>query len=142
MKIGFTMGVFDLFHIGHVRLLKNASAMCDQLIVGVMTDEMVREYKSKSPVIPIDQRLEVVASCRYVDVAVAQATRDKIDAWHKYKFDVMFMADNWFRDEKFREAESALAKLGARVVYFPYTEDTSSTMINDTLEALRKEPPD
>jgi glycerol-3-phosphate cytidylyltransferase len=137
MIVGYTSGVYDLFHIGHVRILKNAKAMCDRLIVGVSTDELVMEYKNKKPVIPFDERLEVVNSIRYVDLAVSQTSREKMDAWKHYKFDFMFVGDDWFEDSKWKSLEKEFSDVGVNIIFFPYTHSTSSTLINDTLKNLR-----
>lgn len=138
MIIGYTTGVFDLFHVGHARILKNARALCDRLIVGVSTDELVWDYKQKKPVIPFNERLEVVASNRYVDVAVAQVNRDKMEAWQRYKFQRMFVGDDWFQSDKWQGLDKEFEDLGVEIVYFPYTESTSSSMITNTLIELRQ----
>ena len=137
MIIGYTTGVFDLFHVGHARILKNARALCDRLIVGVSTDELVMEYKQKVPVIPFNERLEVVASNRYVDVAVAQVNRDKMEAWNRYEFQRMFVGDDWFQSDKWNGLDKEFEDLGVEIVYFPYTQSTSTTMITNTLIDLR-----
>ncbi|MCC7486327.1 MAG: adenylyltransferase/cytidyltransferase family protein [Burkholderiales bacterium] len=135
--IGYTTGVFDLFHIGHVNVLRNAKSLCDRLIVGVTTDELV-SYKCKRAVIPFDERIEIVRACRYVDLAVPQTNMNKREAYDRYKFDVMFVGDDWFKTEKWEEFEREFREtLGVRIVYFPYTATTSSTLINTTLERLR-----
>ncbi len=95
MIIGYTTGVYDLFHIGHLRLLRNAKAMCDKLIVGVSTDELV-SYKFKKVVIPFSERIEIVQSIRFVDAVIPQENMDKMEAWKKLKFDVMFVGDDWY----------------------------------------------
>lgn len=136
MVVGYTTGVFDLFHIGHVRVLRNAKAMCDRLIVGVTNDELV-SYKNKRSVIPFDERLEIVQSCKYVDLAVEQSTMDKMDAFRRYKFDIMFVGDDWYKTDKWQSIDTEMRENGVRVVYFPYTKTTSSTLINQTLQALR-----
>ena len=138
MNIGYTTGVYDLFHMGHVRLLRNARELCDKLIVGVTVDEMVA-YKGKQAVIPYEQRVEVVASCRYVDLVVPQYDMNKIDAVKKLKANTLFVGDDWYGSDKWQEYEVQLAKVGCKVFYFPYTRDTSSTMINETLERLRNQ---
>lgn len=137
LTIGYTTGVFDLFHVGHVRMLKNAKSMCDRLIVGVSTDELVMDYKNKSPVIPFDERLEILSSIKWVDVAVAQRSRDKIDAWRRYKFDYLFVGDDWFHSDEWKETDKKFRKMNINIIYFPYTESTSSTLINETLLKLR-----
>lgn len=136
--VGYTSGVFDLFHIGHVNILRNARSMCDHLIVGVSTDELVK-YKHKTPVIPYDQRVEVVRACRYVDTVIAQQDMDKFKMWEKLKFDVMFVGDDWHGTEKWKEIEKKLKKVGVNIIYIPYTQNVSSTLINEILQDQRKE---
>lgn len=136
MVIGYTTGVFDLFHVGHVNMLKNARAMCDRLIVGVSTDELVG-YKNKKAVISHVERMRVVESCRYVDVVVPQGSMDKFAQWKKIKFDVMFVGDDWYKTDKWKIIDEQFEKVGVKVVYLPYTVSTSSTLINETLENLR-----
>lgn len=137
MRIGYTTGVFDLFHVGHVRLLRRAKEQCDFLIVGVTTDELV-SYKGKKAVIPLEQRMEVVASVKWVDKVVAQFSMDKMKAWNEFKFNVMFVGDDWKGTEKWNRFEVEFSKVGVEIVYFPYTKETSSTLINQTLNDLRK----
>jgi len=137
MIIGYTTGVFDLFHIGHLNLLKNARALCDRLIVGVTTDELV-SYKNKKAVIPFEERIEIVRNIKYVDAAVPQLTMDKLDAWHRLKFDIMFVGDDWYGSDKWKDIQNQLeSEHGVRVIYFPYTSGVSSTLINETLFKLR-----
>lgn len=138
MVVGYATGVFDLFHVGHVRLLKNAKSMCDRLIVGVTIDELVK-YKNKMSVIPFDERLEIVAACQYVDVAVAQNSMDKMDAYKRYQFDLMFVGDDWYKTEKWKNFEDDFSAIGVKIIYFPYTSNVSSTLINETLLKLRGE---
>ena len=138
MIIGYTTGVFDLFHVGHVNLLRNAKAMCDKLVVGVTTDELV-SYKNKKSVISFDERMEVVRSCRYVDAVIPQEDMDKFTQWEKTKFDVMFVGDDWFKSEKWEAIDQKFKEQGVRVVYFPYSKGTSSTLINNVLLDLRKD---
>lgn len=136
MKIGYTTGVFDLFHIGHLNLLRNARALCDKLVVGVTTDELV-SYKHKRSVISFAERFEIVRACRYVDAVVPQETLDKFAAWEKLRFDVMFVGDDWFKNERWQAVEKQFADVSVKIVYFPYTKGTSSTLINDVLLKLR-----
>ena len=136
MVIGYTTGVFDLFHVGHVKLLKNAKSLCDHLIVGVTVDELVY-YKNKKAVIPFEERAEIVAACEYVDLVVPQITMDKLEAYERYKFDVMFVGDDWFKTKKWEEFDKEFKKLSVKVIFFPYTNSTSSTLINQTLKQLR-----
>lgn len=138
MIIGYTSGVFDLFHIGHLNILKNAKTMCDHLIVAVTTDELMISYKKKNAVIPFEERLQIVSSIIYVDKAVPQDNMDKIDAWRNYKFNRMFVGDDWKGSEKWVMIEKELNKKSVELIYFPYTKGTSSTLINQTLEDLRK----
>ena len=137
MKIGYTTGVFDLFHIGHLNLLRNARALCDKLVVGVTTDELV-SYKHKRSVISFAERMEIVRACRHVDAVVPQETLDKFAAWEKLRFDVMFVGDDWFKNERWESVEKQFAGVGVKIVYFPYTRGTSSTLINDVLQKLRQ----
>ncbi|USD65116.1 adenylyltransferase/cytidyltransferase family protein [Vibrio sp. SCSIO 43136] len=138
MVVGYTTGVFDLFHVGHVRVLRNAKAMCDRLIVGVTNDELV-SYKNKKSVIPFEERLEIVSACKYVDLAVEQSTMDKMDAFNRYKFNIMFVGDDWYKTDKWKQIDKEMTDAGVRLVYFPYTKSTSSTLINNTLLSLRSE---
>ncbi len=139
MKIGYTTGVFDLFHIGHLNLLRNARALCDRLIVGVTTDELIVAEKHKTAVIPHVERMEIVRSIRYVDAVVAQHTMDKMELWERLRFDVMFVGDDWYNSPRWQELEANLAEVGVKVVYFPYTTGTSSTLINEVLEDRRNQ---
>jgi len=139
MIIGYTTGVFDLFHIGHLNILKNAKAMCDKLIVGVTTDELLLDYKKKKAVIPFEERCEIIRNIKYVDAVIAQETMNKLDVWEKLKFDVMFVGDDWHNTDKWQKIEEELHKNNVRIVYFPYTKGTSSTLINEILQEKRKE---
>lgn len=139
MIVGYTTGVFDLFHIGHLNILRNTKAMCDRLIVGVTTDELLMEYKKKKPVIPFLERCEILRGIKYVDVVVAQETMDKLEAWRKLGFNIMFVGDDWYQTPKWKSIQKEFDNLGVRIVYFPYTTTTSSTLINDTLVRLRSE---
>lgn len=136
MIIGYTSGVFDLFHKGHVNLLRNAKSLCDRLIVGVSTNELV-SYKNKQPVIDFRDRVEVVRSCRYVDMVVSQENMDKVDAYNRLKFNIMFVGDDWYNTEKWENIENQLSNFNVKVIYFPYTKDVSSTKINDILKNER-----
>lgn len=136
MTIGYTAGVFDLFHIGHLNLLKNAKGMCDKLVVGVTVDDLV-EYKGKRSLIPFEDRIEIVRACKYVDAAVPQYDMDKVTACKKLGAEILFVGDDWYNTEKWQEYEKDLAKGGIKVVYFPYTKGISTTKITDTLKASR-----
>lgn len=134
LKVGYTTGVFDLFHVGHLNILKRAKEQCDFLIVGVSTDELVMSYKNKSPIIPYDHRLEIVESIKYVNKVVPQTNRDKFSAWERINFDVMFVGDDWKGDPLFNEVEEKLNRVGAEVVYFPYTRGVSSTLLKEKMK--------
>ncbi|MDU3395668.1 MAG: adenylyltransferase/cytidyltransferase family protein [Clostridiales bacterium] len=135
-KIGYTTGVFDLFHIGHLNLLKRAREQCDYLIVGVSSDDLVA-YKNKRAVIPFEERIQIVEAIRYVDKAVPQTNMNKMEAWRTYQFDVIFVGDDWKNTEKWNQFEEEFQKVGVDIVYFPYTRNTSSTLLNETLLKLR-----
>ena len=138
MRIGYTTGVFDLFHIGHLNLLRKAKEQCDYLIVGVSTDALV-SYKHKQAVIPFEERKQIVAAIKYVDEVVAQEDMDKMAAWERLHFDVMFVGDDWKGTPKWEAYERQFKEVGVEIVYFPYTKGTSSTLINQTLEKLRED---
>lgn len=137
MLVGYTTGVFDLFHIGHLNLLRNAKSMCDRLVVGVTTDELVA-YKNKKAVIPFNERLEIVRACKYVDAVVPQENMDKLDSWKRLKFDIMFVGDDWYQTDKWKDLEKSLNDVGVKICYFPYTKGTSSTLINEILNSERE----
>lgn len=135
-RVGYTTGVFDMFHIGHLNILRRAKEKCDYLIVGVSTDELVMEYKNKTPIIPFEERAEIVRSIDCVDRVIAQENRDKYAAWRELKFDVMFVGDDWKGKPLFMKVEEEFKKVGVDVVYFPYTKDTSSTILREKLNVL------
>ena len=130
-KIGYTTGVFDMFHIGHLNILKKAKENCEYLIVGVSTDELVKISKNKTPIIPFEERIQIVGSIKYVDAVVPQENKDKIAAYEKYHFDAMFVGDDWKGSELFTKCEEELNKRGSEVIYFPYTKGTSSTILRE-----------
>ena len=136
--IGYTSGVYDLFHIGHLNMLRNAKSLCDKLIVGVTTDELVK-YKNKTPVIPFHERIEIIRNIKCVDAVVPQEDMDKMKQWNKLKFDVVFVGDDWYGTDKWKEIESSFKKVDVKVTYFPYTKGISSTKLNNILEKERKE---
>ncbi|CUU40638.1 MULTISPECIES: adenylyltransferase/cytidyltransferase family protein [Helicobacter] len=138
MIVGYTTGVYDLFHIGHLNLLRNAKSMCDKLIVGITTDELVG-YKNKKAVIPFHERMEIVRNIRFVDAVIPQENMDKLAMHDKLKFDIMFVGDDWFATPKWQKIDEEFAKRGVRIVYFPYTQGTSSTLLNNVLLSLRQE---
>lgn len=136
MIIGYTTGVFDLFHIGHLNILKKAKENCDYLIVGVSTDELVKTYKNKTPIIPFNERVAIVSAIKYVDRVVPQETRDKFLAWEIYQFNRMFVGDDWKGSELFSSVEERLKEHGVDVMYFPYTNGTSSTILRETINRI------
>jgi len=138
MIIGYTTGVFDLFHIGHLNILKKSKLLCDKLIVGITTDELMYSYKKKKAVIPYEERCAIVSEIKAVDLVVPQKNMDKIEAWKKYKFNKMFVGDDWKGTPKWDLIEEKLKKYNVELIYFPYTKGTSSTLINETLNSLRK----
>lgn len=135
--IGYTTGVYDLFHVGHLNILSQAKSICDKLIVGVTTDKLVK-YKFKKSVIPFKERCKIVESIKYVDCVVPQINHDKLEAYNRYKFDIMFVGDDWYKTDKWTFYEEELKKFNVKIIYFPYTKGTSSTLINNTLKKLRK----
>lgn len=132
-KIGYTTGVFDMFHVGHLNLLRRAKSKCDYLIVGVSTDECVETYKHKTPVIPFKDRKAIVQSIKYVDEVIPQKTMDKYAAWKKTHFDVLFHGDDWKGSSMYNEIEEKLKAHGVKFVYFPYTKGVSTTKLREIL---------
>ena len=133
-KIGYTTGVYDMFHIGHLNILKKAKEQCEHLIVGVSTDEAVEQYKHKKPVIPFEERLAIVQAIRYVDEVVPQTSMDKFEAWKVLRFDVLFHGSDWKNSAMYNEIEQKLNAVGVDVVFFPHTEGVSTT---DLIERIR-----
>ncbi len=133
---GYTTGVYDLFHVGHLNLFKNAKGLCDKLIVGVTVDELVA-YKGKQPMIRFEDRIELVRSCKYVDAAIPQYDMDKLTACKKLGASVLFVGDDWYGTEKWKQYEEDFAKAEIRIVYFPYTKSISSTKITEALKYTR-----
>lgn len=132
--IGYTAGAFDLFHIGHLNLLCQARSACSYLIVGVTTDELIEKTKHHKPAIPFNERVEILKSCKYVDLVVAQDDLDKVKAWEKYHFDILFSGDDWKDSPRWIGYEKKLKEHGAVIQYFKYTKATSSTAISKLLQ--------
>jgi glycerol-3-phosphate cytidylyltransferase len=132
--VGYTSGVFDLFHVGHLRILHNAAGLCDRLIVGVSSDELV-QYKGKAPIVPFVERMEIVREVKGVSAVVPQYDMDKFAMWQRLKFDIMFVGDDWYGTDKWQQIEDGFTEVGVQIVYFPYTQGTSSTMIANELNA-------
>jgi glycerol-3-phosphate cytidylyltransferase len=135
-KIGYTTGVFDLFHIGHLNVLKRAKLECDYLIVGVTSDELSMSAKKKTPVIPFSERMEIVEAIKFVDEVVPQVNYDKMEAWNNLKFDRMFVGDDWKGSEKWNQIEIDFAEFGVEILYFSYTSHTSSTKLREVLDKI------
>lgn len=131
-QVGYTTGVFDLFHIGHLNILKSAKRLCNHLIVGVTTDELVA-YKNKQSIIPFEERVEIIKSIKYVDEVVPQYSMNKFQAWEKYKFNVMIVGDDWKGSAKWNEYEKEFSRVNVDIIYLPYTQGTSSTLIKEVL---------
>lgn len=133
-KIGYTTGVFDLFHVGHLNILKKAKEQCDYLIVGISTDELVQQYKNKTPIISFEDRKKIIEAIKYVDEVIPQVSMDKFEAWKKKHYDVLFHGDDWKNSSLYNEMEEKLKNVGVEFVYFPYTKSTSSTIIRKKME--------
>lgn len=131
--VGYTQGTFDMFHIGHLNLLKNARAHCDYLVVGVNSDELVKAYKKKEVIVPLAERIAIVEAIRYVDQVICTETLDKVHAWNRVKFQKLFIGDDWKGNDRWKKTEEEIAPLGAVVEYLPYTQDTSSTLLREKL---------
>lgn len=136
LTVGYTAGVYDLFHIGHLNLLKRAKEMCDVLIVGVTTDDLA-SYKKVIPFINENERMEIVRCVRYVDAVVPQHSLDKFEAWKKIRYDVIFVGSDWQGTPEWNDYQSRLEEVGARVVYLPYTQNTSSTKLRGAIDTVR-----
>jgi len=135
-KIGYTTGVFDLFHIGHLNVLKRAKLECDYLIVGVSTDELCMSAKNKLPIIPFQERMEIVEAIKFVDEVVPQVNYDKEEAWNNLKFDKMFVGDDWKGTDKWNQLEKDFKKLNVEIHYFSYTAHTSSSKLREVLSKI------
>lgn len=134
-KVGYTTGVFDMFHVGHLNILRRAKEQCEHLIVGVSTDENVQNYKNKTPIIPFAERIEVVGAIRYVDEVVPQENMDKFAAWERLHFDALFHGDEWKGSPMYDEVEAKLRAVGCAVVFLPHTDGVSSTLLAKKLKA-------
>lgn len=132
-KVGYTTGVFDMFHIGHLNILRRAKEQCEYLIVGVSTDELVRKYKHKTPMICFWDRIEIVKAIRYVDRVVVQETMDKYEAWNRLHFNAVFHGNDWKNTPMYNELVQKLATVGVDVVFLPYTNGISSTVLSQEI---------
>lgn len=138
IRIGYAAGAFDLFHIGHLNILRHAKERCDFLIAGVVSDEMLQLTKGITPVIPLAERLEIVRGIRHVDQAVAEVVPDKLDTWRELGFTHFFKGDDWRGTERGLRLETEFAAVGVTVEYFPYTVATSSTALRRTLDQINE----
>lgn len=135
-KVGYTTGVFDMFHIGHLNILKKAKEQCDYLIVGVSTDEVVKGYKNKTPIIPFEERIAIVQALKCVDQAVPQTSMDKMEAWKKYHFNALFHGSDWKGSDMYNKMIEEFSAVGVDVVFLPHTEGVSSTLLSEVLHKL------
>ncbi len=140
--IGYTTGVFDMFHIGHLNILRRAKEQCDYLIVGVSTDELVRHDKGKTPVIPFEERTAIVSAIKYVDEVVPQQDKNKVGAWEKDHFNKMFVGSDWKDTPQWLEFEKQFAPLGVEIVYLPHTDGISSTKLTAVIKELLDDLPE
>ena len=138
-KVGYTTGVFDLFHIGHLNIIRRAKEQCEHLIVGVSTDELVKEYKNKYPIIPFEERKEIIESLKYVDEVVPQTTMDKYAAWENLHYEALFHGDDWKNSDMYNKYLEEFEGTGVEFVFLPHTEGTSSTMLTEVLQKIREE---
>ncbi len=133
MIVGYTTGVFDMFHIGHLNIIRRAKERCDYLIVGISTDEVVESYKHHKPIIPYEQRAAIVEAIKYVDEVVPQTTMDKTEFLKSRHFDVMFHGDEWKGTDLYNKYEKEFAKFGARIEYLSHTDGVSSSMLREKI---------
>lgn len=136
--VGYAPGVYDMFHIGHLNILRRAAERCDRLVAGVVSDEMALQAKGRLPVVPLAERLEIVRSIDCVDDVWAETVPDKLDTWRDVRFDILFKGDDWRGTPKGRRLERDFAAVGVAVVYLPYTLHTSSTLLRAALEATTR----
>ena len=131
--VGYTTGVYDMFHIGHLNILKKAKEQCDYLIVGVSTDELVQKEKNKTPIIPFKERCEIIESIKYVDKVVPQHNKNKMEAWKRHHFDIMFVGSDWKGTLAWETYEKQFFTIGVKIIYLPHTDGISSTYLRNKL---------
>jgi glycerol-3-phosphate cytidylyltransferase len=136
IRIGYAPGAFDLFHVGHLNLLRRAKERCDFLIAGVVADDVLLRHKGVAPVVPLAERLDIVRNVRFVDMAHAAMTNDKVAVWNELRFNVLFKGDDWRGTEKGEKLGRDFAAIGVEIIYFPYTQSTSSTALRRALRNL------
>lgn len=139
--VGYTTGVYDMFHIGHLNVIRRAKEKCDYLIVGVSTDELVQTEKGKTPVIPFDERAEIIKAIRYVDEVVPQVDKNKFAAWEKLGFDKMFVGSDWQGTPQWKKFEEQFEPYGVEIVYLPHTDGISSTKLTGVIKDILDEHP-
>ena len=136
--VGYTTGVYDMFHIGHLNIIRRAKEKCDYLIVGVSTDELVESYKHKTPIIPFEERIAIVQALKYVDRVVPQTSMNKMEAWKELKFDVMFHGSDWQNSDMYNKIVEDFREVGVDVIFLPHTDGVSSTLLSETLYKIRE----
>ena len=139
--IGYTTGVYDMFHIGHLNIIRRAKEQCDYLIVGVSTDELVQHEKKKLPVIPYEERKDIVEALKYVDEVVPQTDKNKFGAWEKYHFNKMFVGSDWKGTPAWMHYEEECAPVGVEIVYLQHTDGISSTQLAEVIKDMLEEKP-
>ncbi len=140
LRIGYAPGAFDLFHVGHLNILKHAKSRCDYLIAGVVSDEMLELVRGRAAVVPLAERIEIVRNIGYVDMAFAETVPDKLQVWEQLHFNLFFKGDDWKGTPEGLRLEEAFGKVGVEVVYFPYTVHTSSSALRAALELIGEQP--
>ncbi|MCD7771867.1 MAG: adenylyltransferase/cytidyltransferase family protein [Oscillospiraceae bacterium] len=138
-KVGYTTGVFDMFHVGHLNILRRAKEQCEYLIVGVSTDEVVQAYKNKHPIVCYEDRVAIVEAIKYVDQVVPQTSMDKMKAWEEYHFDVLFHGSDWQNSDMYNKIIDEFNEVGVDVVFLPHTSGVSSTLLSDVLHKLEED---
>lgn len=133
MVIGYTTGVYDMFHIGHLNIIKRAKAQCDYLIVGVSTDELVQREKNKTPIIPFADRVSILEAIKYVDKVVPQTDKNKYGAWENYHFNKMFVGSDWKGTQTWNGYEKQFAPVNVEIIYLDHTDGISSTILRNRL---------
>lgn len=139
MNIGYAAGAFDLFHVGHLNILRQAKAHCDYLIAGVVSDERLIQTKGRAPVVPLAERMEIVSHISYVDQVYAETLPDKLQVWEELGFNTFFKGDDWKGSARGQDLEERFGQVGVKVIYFPYTQQTSSSQLRAALEAMQAE---
>ena len=131
--IGFTAGTFDMFHIGHLNLIKNAKSRCDYLIVGVNSDELVQEYKGKKVIVPLEERMEIIRALKYVDEVMRIDSLDKMISWKQKYYNLLFIGDDWKGNPRWEATKEEMKMIGVETIFLPHTEGTTSTLLREKL---------